>query len=337
MNKNQFLNFFSVYGWPFLRFFVKCSVRCKSCILSEKYTEISGGLCRECRALYENGSHSIEVEQIFDDEKEKLLYKILQSKNSNMKFDALLMLSGGKDSAYILDRIKKEFPHLRILCLFINNGFSSSFAIKNVLHITNQLKVDLMISNDFVQDFFETFRNAFVQLNGRGSSGVVDKSDGDKIFEIGKEIAKQMNIPFVIGGLSWTQVRQILKVNHFMVESAGSPTLIFPLAVWQTKENEIRSYVRKHNLVLKGTDSPIVSNNDLIVAMCAIDVLNNGYCSFEPEFAQMIREKKANRKEWLYNFEMLEFATLKGFLRRDIESTLARLGLTLNDVVKYSN
>lgn len=260
--------------------------------------------------------------------------KTLNAINSDGKYQALLLLSSGKDSAYILDRLKIEFPNLKILCLFVNNGFSSSFAIKNIIHITNKLKTDLIISNDFVNEFYDSFRNAFINLNGQGSSGVVDKSDGDKIFEIGKNIASQMNIPYVIGGLSWTQVRQILNCHDFILKEENKPSLLFPLAVWQTNENEIRKYVRNKGLVLKGTDSPIVSNNDLIVTMCAIDVLNKGYCSFEPEFAQMIREKKAVRKDWLYNFEMLEFATLKGLLKKDIENTLGKLGLQLNDVLK---
>lgn len=336
MNKNQFLNLFSHYGWPFFRIIFKRSARCKKCILSEHYSELVGGLCKECRSVLIKHakpiSENIEIDNVAANEFNSTLNNI----NTNSKYHALLLLSGGKDSAYILDRLKKEFSHLKILCLFINNGFSSSFALKNILHVTNLLEVDVMVSNEHIQDFYKIFRSAFLQLDGRGSSGVIDKSDGDKIFKIGEEIAFQMKIPYVIGGLSWTQVRQILNINHFKLEKENCPTFIFPLAVWQTKENEIKEYVRKNNLLLKGTESPIVSNNDLIVTMCALDVLNNGYCSFEPEFAQMIREKKANRKEWLYNFEMLEFVTLKGLLTKDIKNTLARLNLTLADVLKQN-
>lgn len=333
MNKNQTLDFCARYFWPFLRLLIVKSKRCNLCILSEKYVKITNGFCPEC-SQYNPKSISDAPLSKSEDSKTSQFNQLLNSFDPQKKYHVLFMLSGGKDSAYILDRLKNEFPKLKILCLFVNNGFSSDFAIKNILHITNKLKVDVMISNDYVNDFYNSFRNAFINLNGKGSSGLVDKADGDKIFEIGKIIASQMNIPYVIGGLSWTQVRQILNCHDFILKDENKPSLIFPLAIWQTKENEIRKYVRSKGLVLKGSDSPIVSNNELIVTMCAIDVLNNGYCSFEPEFAQMIREKKALRKEWLYNFEMLEFATLKGLLKKDIENTLNKLGLQLKDVLK---
>ena len=107
---------------------------------------------------------------------------------------------------------------------------------------------------------------------------------------------------------------------------------VFPLAVWRINEQEIRSIVRTLKLLLPGSDSPLVSNNALITAMSVIDVLNNGYCSFEPEFAQLVREGKTDRKTWLHTFELLEFATRKGFLAKDVNTGLGKLGITLADV-----
>ena len=108
---------------------------------------------------------------------------------------------------------------------------------------------------------------------------------------------------------------------------------VFPLAVWRINEQEIRSIVRTLKLLLPGSDSPLVSNNALITAMSVIDILNNGYCSFEPEFAQLVREGKTDRKTWLHTVELLEFATRKGFLAKDVNAGLGKLGLTLAEVV----
>lgn len=155
------------------------------------------------------------------------------------KYHALLLLSGGKDSAYMLYRLKKEYPQLRILCVAVNNGFMSSTAIKGAQFVAEKTKSDLLIVNTYINDFAEKLRQAFLDLNGQGAYGV-------------------------------------------------------------------------------------------------IDILNNGYSSFEPEFAQLIREKKADRKMWLYVFELLEFASRKGLLNKDLNICLAKLNLKISDIVKDS-
>jgi len=48
---------------------------------------------------------------------------------------------------------------------------------------------------------------------------------------------------------------------------------------------------------------------------------------------QMIRDGKTDRKVWINMFELLELATTRGFLRRGINATLAKLNLGLNDIV----
>jgi hypothetical protein len=68
--------------------------------------------------------------------------------------------------------------------------------------------------------------------------------------------------------------------------------------------------------------------------MSVVDILNNGYCSFEPEFAQLVREGKADRKTWLHIFELLEFATRRGLLAKDTREGLRKLNLSLSDVVR---
>lgn len=332
MNKNQFLEFISTYWWPFARNFVRKSQRCKICILSDKCVKITSGICESCQQ-YQSSAQTAPIEIEAPPEMNIQFDQVLKSIQHDKKYHVLLMLSGGKDSAYILDRLKLEYPQLRILCLFVNNGFSSTFATKNAVYVSEKLNTDLVMSNDEVPNFYKIFRDAFLNLNGQGSSGVIDFADGSKIFEIGNQVAKDFDIPYIIGGLSWAQITQILKIKTFIQESPSGPATLYPLAVWRPNEQEIRDYVRRKELLIKGSDNPIVSNNDLIVSMCAIDVLNSGYCSFEPEFALMIREGKTDRKVWLHNFELLEYAATRGFLTGDINKTLAKLNLKLSDVV----
>jgi hypothetical protein len=66
--------------------------------------------------------------------------------------------------------------------------------------------------------------------------------------------------------------------------------------------------------------------------MCVVDILNHGYCSFEPEFAQLVREKKTDRRLWLHIFELMEHGVRTGRLVKEANQTLSRLGLTLNEI-----
>jgi hypothetical protein len=259
--------------------------------------------------------------------------QLIRSHIRHDHYGALLLLSGGKDSAYILDRMRREHPELRILCVTVNNGFMSPVAIPNAEHAARKLGMDLLVDNSHVGDFARTLREAFLALDGRGTYGMVDHADGSLIFKIGHGLARDLGIPLVIGGLSWVQVQRIVGQDNFELRQGDGPPMIFPLAVWRTDEQDVRRTVRERGLVLPGSDSPMVSNSRLILPMFVVDILNLGYSSFEPEFAQLVREGKTDRKSWLYVFELLEFATKRGLLDRDLREGLARLNLTVDQVV----
>jgi hypothetical protein len=257
----------------------------------------------------------------------------IRSNINESKYNALLLLSGGKDSAYILHRIRLEYPELKVLCAIVNNGFMSPVAISNATYLAAKLKTDLVIISSHVDEFAKVLRRAFLDLKGRGSYSIVDYADGDLIFKIGKQVACDMKIPLVIGGLSWVQVQRILGSDDFQIIEEGKPKTIFPLVVWRENEQTIRATVRSLELLPKGTDSPIISNSTLALTMSAVDVLNLGCCSFEPEFAQLVREGKTDRKTWLHLFELLEFAPTRGFLSGELERNLQKMNLSLADII----
>lgn len=334
MDKNKLIELYAEYGWPVVRNFVSLSKRCTNCIVSEAYTPLKRGLCDKCAALAQGLQREKEPDQnplkFMQDE----LEKTINTYTGNHKYDAVMMLSGGKDSAYILYRLKEEFPKFKILCVIVNNGFMSPHAINGAKHVTDKLKTDLMIVNSHVDEFHRTIRSAFLSLNGRGAYGVVDFADGELIFEVGKKITNELKIPLLIGGLSWVQVQMIVGIDSFIHKLPNHPLQMFPLAVWRVNEQEIRAQVRALDLLPAGSDSPVQSNSELILAMSVIDILNLGYCSFEPEFAQLVREGKTDRKTWLHLFELLEYGASRGYFKKDLSKILERLNLSLSDVVK---
>ncbi|MBY0471911.1 hypothetical protein K2X30_12150 [bacterium] len=330
MNTQKVFELFVNHIWPIVRIFFKKNQRCQHCIASEKYAQIVDGVCSDCRSYQATTEISPEASREMKTSFESQLTSYTREGN----YSAVLLLSGGKDSAYILERLRSERPDLRLLCITVDNGFMSPTAIKNAEYLCERLNVDLLIHTASIPTFAKEFRKAFQELNGRPTYGVVDHKDGTLIFRAGKRIATELQIPLLIGGLTWVQIQKILGQDGFELDEPDGPHMIFPLAVWRPSQEEIYEAVRSKNLMLPGSDSPVVSNSLLISVMSVIDVLNLGYSSFEPEFAQMIREKKADRKTWLHIFELLEVSTRKGWLKKDTEQGLAKLGLTLKDVIK---
>jgi hypothetical protein len=143
-----------------------------------------------------------------------------------------------------------------------------------------------------------------------------------------------MGIPLLIGGLSWVQLQQIVGVDTFELPDQTEPRMIFPLAVWRVDEQDIRRTVRAQRLLTPGNDSPLVTNSALVLPMCVVDILTHGYCSFEYEFAQLIREKKTDRRLWLGIFQLMEYGVRTGRLIGEANCTLSRLGLTLDEITR---
>jgi hypothetical protein len=331
MNMARKVEFHARYLWPLLRRFAGGARRCRKCILSERHGPLRDGLCEECRGqVGPRAPGNIEASADARSRFDQLIRSHLRREG---RYDALLLLSGGKDSAYILHRMRREYPALRILGVTVNNGLMSPVAIPNAELAARKLEADLLITNAHVGEFARVLRNAFLSLNGRGTYGVVDHADGSMVFQIGQRMAQELGIPLLIGGLSWVQVQRIVGKDDFQLREGAGPLMVFPLAVWRTDEQEIRRTVRKLELMLPGGDSPVVSNSLLILSMFIVDIMNLGYCSFEPEFAQLVREGKTDRNTWLHIFEFLEFATRRGLLDRELRLGLGRLGLTVGDVL----
>lgn len=326
MNANVIFERCSRYIWPLARLFIKRPKRCKRCIISELAEPLNQGFCEACftSAPPELGADAILGSHVnlFDK-----LNAVLGQRAPDKPYDALLMLSGGKDSAYILHRLRQEQPDMRILCAVIDNGFMSSHALKNAASISRKLDVDMVTISSHQKKFACAFLDAFRSLKpGVGSYHAVDGVDGALLFEVGREVQRSLGIPLLIGGLSWVQAE--LHGTERLLDQGE----VHPLAIWRTSEADIREHVRRLGLLAAGSESPVVSNNELILPMSVIDILNNGYSSFEAEFATLVRQGKADRKIWLYTFEQLRFAARLGLLTRAANKTLGRLGLSIKEL-----
>jgi hypothetical protein len=79
--------------------------RCTNCILPESYPGIkfnNDGICNVCISAFRGESHFKKKS------KDQLDEIILKSKGLHSKYDAIVPLSGGKDSTYVAYYLKKK-------------------------------------------------------------------------------------------------------------------------------------------------------------------------------------------------------------------------------------
>jgi hypothetical protein len=336
--------------------------RCSKCLLNELYTNIdSSGLCNHCKQeIPQNSFNNKELKE--------QLHNILQNyqgKGVN-NYDAIVMYSGGKDSAYLLSELQSRYPKLRLLALFIDSGFASKVAHKNIDYTFSKVDVTYNCVRPKKSLFQDLFRYCLLNFNQYGGYETVDRSDGDCLFDIAKNFAYRNKIPLILSGLSKVQCEDILGLNSFEIPEEslrqkrltiakynlsdiynfvdynywwdGSnkdfiPRVIFPFYSWDYDEDKIRSFVKEKKLLPEQLVDPIVTNHTVIPIILALDYLKLGYCTFEPEFSKLVRDGLADRNQWLPVFEALEYLAPKGlFMPESIRKTLAQLELTCTNI-----
>jgi hypothetical protein len=117
------------------------ATRCTKCILPSTYPGIrfdEKGVCSYCHAemlkqnLPEEKRDKAELDRI-----------ILAHKGRNAKYDAVVGLSGGKDSSYVAYYLKKEY-NLKLLGFNYDIGYRSHYAVRNIETVADKLDMDVV-------------------------------------------------------------------------------------------------------------------------------------------------------------------------------------------------
>ena len=370
----KYVEWYARHFWPIHRKFVGryLSKRCSKCIVSEKYVALSDGVCPVCAEL----KPKVESSGLKDSATQALkgladeFHELMRSAQGlgNKQYDVLLLLSGGKDSAFLLHRLREDYPKLRILAYTVDNGFFSPVAMNNIKFLVEKEQVDHLVYRPSLSLFRKGFRYAINNLGSNGCSEVVDRLDGDLLHDLARHEAAQREIPYLLSGVSWAQVEQIFNVKHYemprerelserthtgpiciadafdedeqknwwqpgVYDKKNVARFLFPFYAWRYDEEYIKNKVIEYGLLNKRNISPLVTNNALIPVMGLIDIAKIGYSSFELEFASMIREGKADRRLWLSIFEINEYAGKTGWmLGPEVKETLKRLDIDPSEI-----
>jgi hypothetical protein len=161
---------------------------CNKCILTEDVPGVSfndEGLCNKCNN-----------ENIFQPLGEKkLLEQFRKAKNKNRNYDALVPLSGGKDSTYILYLATKVY-NLKVLTYTYDNGFFSSLALKNINNAVQIAEVDHI----FVRPSQELLKKIYRKILLK--SGEICGVCGIGIMNSMLKISESYKIPLILLGHS---------------------------------------------------------------------------------------------------------------------------------------
>ena len=109
--------------------------RCSRCVLPSSTPNITfneEGVCNYCLS-YQKFVHGGEDE----------LIKLLDSHRGNEKYDCIVTISGGRDSAYVLLKLVKDYG-MKVLAVNYDNPFTHPQATENIKNMIRLLDVDIV-------------------------------------------------------------------------------------------------------------------------------------------------------------------------------------------------
>ncbi|PKQ44143.1 non-ribosomal peptide synthetase [Confluentibacter flavum] len=166
-------------------------INCTNCGLPSNYPEIDfddQGVCHLCNAFK---NYEDKVQKYFRTEAE-LKSILTKNKTNNPSYDCLTLLSGGKDSTYILAQLVGM--GLKVLAFTLDNGYISQQAKNNINRIVEKLGVDHIYdsTNHMNQIFVDSLKRHKNVCNGCFKT----------IYTLSTKIAMEKQIPFIVTGLS---------------------------------------------------------------------------------------------------------------------------------------
>jgi hypothetical protein len=234
--------------------------RCKRCLTRDIVpgtTVDSSRVCNHCHDV-DKGVKLNSIHFTIAPEKRLQLQKELDLELRNARgprdYDAVVGFSGGKDSIYLLYKLKKEYPNLRILAATVNQSFLSDVGTQNVYESLKKLNIDHV----FITPRWEFYKKFFKYLlehrtKGGYKIGVYDSDKrGDQsqtglciychelVSDIMMVYAMQNEIPLHITGLSPGQ--PLYEFYHRPVEEVATLDNTPPFMYENPFTDEDRSY-----------------------------------------------------------------------------------------------
>ncbi len=338
---------------------------CKKCLISESVAGIklnAQGICNLCQ----NYSYDQDFEENLRKAREVDLEQALKDCRHKGEYDCLVPVSGGKDSIYLLYKLKVEYG-LRVLA-FTTDINIPSIAWDNIIRTLDKLEIDHAIYRPSKKFYQKIFRFLLKNQEQRGAVYTVSYVyaplfEGDAI-----KLAIEKNIPLVLAGYSpgqpepermlyefskkliseidWTppalkactdfDAQELSRFfnPHNYPQGTQFPRYLAPYHAWQYNQEEIMQKVVELGLVKsKKHASPIFSNYPINWLLMYSDLKHFDYNPYLPEFSSLIREGKANLRQWKIMFPIVDFMIRhKIFLGKEVKTSLQWLDMSEDEL-----
>ncbi|MBN1588472.1 MAG: hypothetical protein JW888_03065 [Pirellulales bacterium] len=341
-------------------------MKCKNCLLPDAVPGANidaQGVCAYCRQRRTVDLESEEQQRV---ERQRDLELALDSCRGEGEYDCIVMLSGGKDSCYLLHKIKHDYG-LNALAFTVNIHVPD-IAWKNIHQTVARLEVPHITYTPPKQLYRRLFRFLLQNQNARGAVRTVCYVCAPLTEGYALKLAVEKNIPLILAGYSPGQPdpdRMVYEFPKAMItetdwipqEIRGSgqfskadlqlfwnpanypadtrfPRYLAPFHAWRYNQTEVMKTVVELGLVRNTRHaSPILSNCPVNWLLMYSDLKNLGYNSYAPEFAALIREKKASRRYWRLLGPLVDFMIRKQILLgKHVKKALKWLDLNPSDL-----
>lgn len=339
---------------------------CKQCLISDAVAGVAlsaDGVCNFCLAF--DPQANVLQEQLRQQHEHDLELALNTCRNQ-AEYDCLVPVSGGKDSIYLLYKLKVEYG-LKVLA-FTTDINIPPIAWDNIRRTLNKLEIDHAIYRPSDRFYQKLFRYLLKNQERRGAVYTVSYVyaplfEGDAI-----KLAIEKNIPLILAGYSpgqpepermlyefsrklisevdWTppalktsgsfdadELSRFYNPNHYP-KNIPFPRYLAPYHAWPYNQEEIMAKVVELGLVKSAKHaSPIFSNYPINWLLMYSDLKHFGYNPYLPEFAALIREGKANRRQWKLLIPIVDFMIRnKLFLGSEVKNSLEWLKLSEHEL-----
>jgi len=335
--------------------------RCRRCLLPERVPGANlddHGVCALCRSYDPAQEETTGTRRA---EHERDLAAALADCRGRGPYDALVCLSGGKDSIYLLHRAKVDCG-LRVLA-FTTDINLPDVAWSNIRTALAKLEIDHLVYRPSGEFYRKLFRYLLRNQEDRGAVYTVSYVyaplfEGDAL-----AVATERGIPLVLAGYSpgqpepermeyefsrklicgtdWTPPglrasgeftdAELARFWNPQRYPAGKPfpRYLAPFHAWEYDQERVMKTVYDLGLVArKSHASPVHSNYPINWLLMYSDLRHFGYNPYAPEFAALIRSGKASLAQWRFMAPAVDFMIRrKVLLGRNIVAQLRWLGL----------
>jgi hypothetical protein len=340
--------------------------RCTQCLLPAVAPGAAlgaDGVCAFCRSTHGAHDDAGERSRVAY---EQDLERTLRAARGAGPYDALVCLSGGKDSLYLLHRLKADYG-LNVLA-FTTDVNIPAVAWSNMRHTIARLGCDHLVYRPPDAFYRKLFGYLLRHQEARGAVYTVSYVyaplfEGDAL-----RVATEKGIPLVLAGYSPGQPEPERMVYEFsrrlicetswvppalaqsglfshdeldrfwdparFAPGTRFPRYLAPFHAWPYDQERIMRTVHELGLVARRSHaSPVHSNYPINWLLMYSDLRHFGYNPYAPEFSALIRRGKASLAYWRVMAPAVDFMIRhKVLLGRTTVGQMRWLGLADADL-----